>query len=180
MLAINDLHGHLAPNTPGSIQVGCCNPVDEPTGVQTGWTQKTVPAGGIAYLATHIKSLRGTNPNTITVGAGDMIGASPLVSALFHDEPTIEALNSIGMDVTGVGNHEFDEGIDELERMQYGNQLGGDGCHPVDGCQDGTPFGGSLFHYLAANVFFDGHGRDDLPALRDPARSAGRRSPSSA
>ena len=59
------------------------------------------------------------------------------------------------MDVTGVGNHEFDEGIDELLRMQYGNQLGGDGCHPIDGCQDGTPFGGSLFQYLAANVFYE-------------------------
>ena len=87
-------------------------------GVQTGWTQNTVPAGGIAYLATHIKALRATNPNTITVGAGDLIGASPLVSALFHDEPAIEALNSIGLDVSGVGNHEFDEGVDELLRMQ--------------------------------------------------------------
>ena len=154
LLAINDLHGHLAPNTPGTIQIGCCNPVFNSSGVQTGWTQKTVPAGGIAYLATHIKTLRATNPNTITVGAGDLIGASPLVSALFHDEPTIEALNSIGMDVSGVGNHEFDEGVDELLRMQYGNQLGGNGCHPVDGCQDGTPFGGSLFQYLAANVFY--------------------------
>ena len=155
LLAINDLQGHLAPNTPGTIQVGCCNPVLNSSGVQTGWTQKTVPAGGIAYLATHIKALRATNPNTITVGAGDMIGASPLVSALFHDEPTIEALNKVGMDVSGVGNHEFDEGVDELLRMQYGNQNGGDGCHPVDGCQDGTPFGGSLFQYLAANVFYE-------------------------
>jgi 5'-nucleotidase len=76
------------------------------------------------------------------------------VSALFHVEPTIEAMNSIGMDVTGVGNHEFDEGVPELLRMQYGNQLGGNGCHPIDGCQDGTPFGGSLFQYLAANVFY--------------------------
>jgi 5'-nucleotidase len=131
--------------------------------VQTGWTQKTVPAGGIAYLATHIKALRATNPNTITVGAGDMIGASPLVSALFHDEPTIEALNKVGMDVSGVGNHEFDEGVDELLRMQYGNQNGGDGCHPVDGCQDGTPFGGSLFQYLAANVFYAGTDDTILP-----------------
>ncbi len=157
VLAINDLHGHLEKNTPGSIQVGCCNPVFDRTDPtkQTGWTQKTVPAGGIAYLATHMKNLRATNPNTITVGAGDMIGASPLVSALFHDEPTIEELNSLGMDVTGVGNHEFDEGIDELQRMQYGDQLGGDGCHPEDGCQDGTPFGGALFHYLAANVFYE-------------------------
>ena len=154
LLAINDLHGHLAPNTPGTIQVGCCNPTFNSSGVQTGWTQRTVPAGGIAYLATHIKQLRAGNPNTITVGAGDLIGASPLVSALFHDEPTIEALNSIGMDVSGVGNHEFDEGVDELLRMRYGNQLGGDGCHPIDGCQDNTPFFGSFFEYLAANVFY--------------------------
>src|SRR5215212_9750935 len=80
LLAINDLHGHLAPNTPGTIQVGCCNPVLNSSGVQTGWTQKTVPAGGIAYLATHIKTLRKANPNTITVAAGDLIGASPLTS----------------------------------------------------------------------------------------------------
>jgi 5'-nucleotidase len=162
LLAINDLHGHLAPNTPGTIQVGCCNPVVS-NGAQTGWTQKTVPAGGIAYLATHIDALRATNPNTITVGAGDLIGASPLVSALFHDEPTIEALNEIGLDVSGVGNHEFDEGVDELLRMQFGDQHGGDGCHPVDGCQDGTPFGGSLFQYLAANVFYAGTNETILP-----------------
>jgi 5'-nucleotidase len=163
LLAINDLHGHLAANTPGNIQVGCCNPVINSSGVQTGWTQKVVPAGGVAYLATHIKALRATNPNTITVGAGDLIGASPLVSALFHDEPAIEAMNSLGLDVTGVGNHEFDEGVDELLRMQVGNQEGGDGCHPVDGCQDGTPFGGSLFQYLAANVFYEGTDETILP-----------------
>ena len=154
LLAINDLHGHLAPNTPGNIQVGCCNPVFDKDGVQTGWTQKVVPAGGIAYLARHIKQLQATTRNTVTVGAGDLIGASPLASALFHDEPTIEALNTLDFDVSGVGNHEFDEGVEELQRMQFGDQLGGDGCHPVDGCQDGTPFGGSLFQYLAANVFF--------------------------
>ena len=163
LLAFNDLHGHLAPNTPGTIQIGCCVPARNASGVQTGWTQRTVPAGGIAYLAAHIKSLRATNPNTLTVGAGDMIGASPLVSALFHDEPAIEALNSMGLDVTGVGNHEFDEGVGELQRMQYGDQLGGDGCHPVDGCQDGTPFGGSLFQYLAANVFYAGTDTTILP-----------------
>src|SRR5919198_606416 len=163
LLAINDLHGHLQPNTPGSIQVGCCNPVFNSSGVQTGWTQKTVPAGGIAYLATQIKALRATNPNTLTVAAGDLIGASPLVSALFHDEPTIEEMNSIGLDVAGVGNHEFDEGVDELLRMQFGDQEGGDGCHPVDGCQDGTPFGGSLFQYLAANVFYRGTNQTILP-----------------
>jgi 5'-nucleotidase len=144
LLAINDFHGNLQPpsGSSGRIAVG-------PGGA-------TVNAGGVEYLATWIKSLRTTNPNTITVGAGDIIGASPLISGLFHDEPTIEAMNALGLDVTGVGNHEFDEGIDELLRMQFGNQLGGNGCHPVDGCQDGTPFGGSLFQYLAANVFYEG------------------------
>jgi 5'-nucleotidase len=162
LLAINDFHGHLQPDTPGSIQVGCCNPVNT-NGTQTGWTQKTVRAGGIEYLTTHMKTLKAQNPNTIEVGAGDLIGASPLVSALFHDEPAIEGMNLLGLNVTGVGNHEFDEGVDELKRMQYGNQLGGDGCHPVDGCQDGTPFGGSLFRYLAANVFFAGTNQTIFP-----------------
>src|SRR3954453_5933952 len=156
LLAINDLHGHLQPNTPGTIQVGCCNPVLT-NGVQTGWAAKTVPAGGISYLATHIKNLRAKNKNTFTVGAGDMIGASPLISALFHDEPTIEALNTIGFDDVGVGNHELDEGINELQRIQYGGRrFGNNGCHPVDGCQDGTPFDGAFYKYLAANVFFEG------------------------
>jgi 5'-nucleotidase len=157
LLAINDLHGHLQPNTPGTIQIGCCNPVLDANKVQTGWAPKTVPAGGIAYLATWIKQLRTQNTNTITVGAGDMIGASPLVSALFHDEPTIESLNSLGMQVTGVGNHEFDEGVAELLRMQNG------GCHPIDGCQDGTPFDGAFFQYLAANVFYAGTDDTILP-----------------
>ncbi len=154
VLAINDLHGHLAPNTPGSIQTGCCVPnVDN-----NAWTQTTVPAGGIEYLATHIKMLRETNSNTITVGAGDLIGASPLTSALFHDEPTIEAMNALQLDVSGVGNHEFDEGVAELLRMQNG------GCHPVDGCQDGDPFAGAFFPYLAANVFYAGTDETILPA----------------
>src|SRR6187431_3064823 len=142
LLAINDFHGNLQPPTGSGGRIA------------TGPGQ-TVDAGGVQYLATWIKSLRTTNPNTITVGAGDLIGASPLISGLFHDEPTIEAMNAIGLDVTGVGNHEFDEGVAELLRMQFGNQLGGNGCHPVDGCQDGTPFGGALFQYLAANVFYE-------------------------
>ena len=159
LLAINDLHGHLQPNTPGSIQVGCCNAVLDANKVQTGWAPKTVPAGGIAYLATWIKNLRTQNSNTLTVGAGDMIGASPLVSALFHDEPTIESLNSLGMDVTGVGNHEFDEGVDELLRMQNG------GCGPVDSCKAHT-FEGADFQYLAANVFYMGTNNTILPPYK--------------
>jgi hypothetical protein len=76
--------------------------------------------------------------HSFSVAAGDNIGGTPLLSGLFHDEPTIESLNKMGVDVSGVGNHEFDEGWRELLRMQRG------GCHPVDGCQDGDPFTGEL------------------------------------
>lgn len=129
ILALNDFHGNLEP---GSLNQG------------------GIPAGGVEYLATHIEQLRATNPNTVVVSAGDLIGASPLISALFHDEPTIEAFNLIGLDYNAVGNHEFDEGAAELIRMQKG------GCHPVDGCLDGDGFAGANFQFLAANVVIDG------------------------
>lgn len=146
LLAINDFHGNIQPpsGSSGRIQIGPAS-------------TDTVNAGGVQYLATHIKQLAETNSNTVFVGAGDQIGASPLISGIFHDEPTIEALNIAGMDVTAVGNHEFDEGLAELLRMQYG------GCHPVDGCQDGDPFGGALFQYLAANVVYSGTNTTVLP-----------------
>jgi 5'-nucleotidase len=144
LLAFNDFHGNLEPPAGSSGRIAV-----SPT--------TNVDAGGVEYLATHIKQLRDENSNTITVGAGDLIGASPLTSALFHDEPTIEAMNLIGLQVSGVGNHEFDEGVSELLRMQNG------GCHPVDGCQDGTPFDGALFQYLAANVFYAGTDHTILP-----------------
>jgi 5'-nucleotidase len=89
----------------------------------------------------------------VVVSAGDLVGASPLVSGLFHDEPTVEAMNQIGLDFNAVGNHEFDEGFGELLRLQTG------GCHPKDGCQDGTPFPGARFNFLSANVFTDAPSR---------------------
>ncbi|MGH8516099.1 MAG: metallophosphoesterase, partial [Panacagrimonas sp.] len=114
----------------------------------------TVDAGGAEYLATHIAELRASNPDrTFVVSAGDLIGASPLISGLFHDEPTIEAMNRIGLDFNAVGNHEFDEGVDELVRMQEG------GCHPVDGCLDGDGFDGAQFRFLSANVEQESSGK---------------------
>ena len=97
------------------------------------------------------------------MSAGDLIGASPLVSALFHDEPTIEAMNLAELDINGVGNHEFDEGLAELLRMQRG------GPHPVDGDLDGDPFDGADFRFLAANVVDDETGDTIFPpyAVRD-------------
>ncbi|CAM5340199.1 5'-nucleotidase OS=Streptomyces antimycoticus OX=68175 GN=SANT12839_045760 PE=3 SV=1 [Streptomyces antimycoticus] len=83
---------------------------------------------------------------SVTAAGGDMIGASPLLSGLFYYEPTIEALNKLDLDVTAVGNHEFDEGR-QLSRMQNG------GCHPKEGCYEkGKTFPGADFPYLAANV----------------------------
>jgi 5'-nucleotidase len=138
LLAINDFHGNLEPPTGSSGRV---------TTGYNGTTPVTVDAGGVEYLATHVKSLRTQNPrNTLFVAAGDLIGASPLLSGLFHDEPTIESLNAMGLQISAVGNHEFDEGVPELLRIQFG------GCNPADTCQDGTPFVGALFHYLAAGV----------------------------
>ncbi|HWQ84488.1 MAG TPA: bifunctional metallophosphatase/5'-nucleotidase, partial [Anaerolineales bacterium] len=142
ILAINDFHGNLEPPAGSSGRIG------------------TINAGGAEFLATHIQNLRATNPNTVVVSAGDLIGASPLISALFHDEPTIEAMNLIGLNINAVGNHEFDEGVTELLRMQYG------GCHPVDGCQDGDPFGGAKFSFLAANVVWADTGKPIFPAVR--------------
>ncbi len=144
LLAINDYHGNLVP------------PAGSSGRISTGPTT-TVDAGGAEYLATHLEQLRAGNRHSFSVAAGDNIGGTPLISGLFHDEPTIESLNKMGMDVSGVGNHEFDEGWRELRRMQDG------GCHPVDGCQDGDPFSGAFFQYLAANVFFTGTNRTVLP-----------------
>ncbi|MFI0963812.1 bifunctional metallophosphatase/5'-nucleotidase [Streptomyces sp. NPDC021080] len=137
LLSFNDLHGNLEPPTGSSGRV---------TELQADGTTKTVDAGGVEYLATHLRDARKGNRYSITAAAGDMVGASPLISGLFHDEPTIEALNGLDLDVTSVGNHEFDEGAKELARLQKG------GCHPTDGCYDGKKFTGADFPYLAANV----------------------------
>ena len=110
---------------------------------------------GVARFSTRIKALKAANPLHAVVSAGDMIGASPLTSALFKDEPTIEAMNRIGIDFNAVGNHEFDEGKDELQRMQHGGNhptdiYSGLGL-PVDKGTDGE-FAGARFKFLAANV----------------------------
>ncbi len=143
LLAINDFHGNLEP----------------PTG-SSGNILGTL-AGGVDYLATHIKQLHATNPDrTLEVAAGDLIGGTPLISAAFHDEPTIEEMNALGLDLSAVGNHEFDEGVDELLRIQNG------GCHPVDGCQDGDGYDGAAFQYLAANVVKKSNGKTIFPAYK--------------
>jgi 5'-nucleotidase len=147
ILAINDFHGNVRPPT-GGIRIA--DPDDK--------TRKiAVPAGGSETMATLVKQLREGHKNNIFVAAGDLIGASPLLSAMFHDEPTIESLSMMGLEISSVGNHEFDEGKDELLRMQNG------GCHPTDKCQGPHPFAGAKFHYLAASTFETSTGRTIFP-----------------
>ena len=141
----------LGQSIPGTIQIG---QTKNPT---TGAIVNRPCAGGVEYLSQKVKELRTANTNTISVGAGDLSAQARSCPELFHDEPAIEALNILGIDVCGIGNHEFDEGLGEVYRMMNG------GCHPVDGCQDGTPFFGSTFGYLAANVFFAGTDDTVLP-----------------
>lgn len=148
LLSFNDLHGNLEPPSGSSGRV---------TELQPDGTTKTIDAGGVEYLATHLRNARKGHPYSITAAGGDMVGASPLISGLFHDEPTIEALNKLKLDVTSVGNHEFDEGAQELARLQNG------GCHPKDGCYTDEGFGGADFPYLAANVLDEKTGK---PILR--------------
>ncbi|MEU7480066.1 5'-nucleotidase C-terminal domain-containing protein [Lentzea sp. NPDC042327] len=143
LIGINDLHGNIEPPTGSSGRVVLADGT-------------TVDAGGAAFNATHIKNLQKEVRNSVIVGQGDLIGASPIVSALFHDEPTVEVLNKVGMDTTAAGNHEFDEGYKELLRMQHG------GCHPVDGCQFRDKYKGADFPILGANVT---HAKTGLPAL---------------
>jgi 5'-nucleotidase len=138
LLGFNDYHGHVKTDAVGFR-------VDE---------------GGGEYLSAKLAELRQGKKHSITVAAGDLIGGSPAFSGLFHDEPSVESLNVMGLDISGVGNHEFDEGVDELLRMQNG------GCHPVDGCYfPEEQYAGADFKWLAANVVSEADGNTTpLPA----------------
>ncbi len=130
ILAINDFHGHLASTSDSFGGVGRAD-----------------------FLAANIGAARAEVENSVFVSAGDLFGASPLISGLFHEEATIEAMDLMGLDFNAVGNHEFDKGLAELRRMQEG------GPHPVDG----GPFDGADFEFLAANVIEDATGETIFP-----------------
>jgi 5'-nucleotidase len=139
LLSFNDYHGHLQASTPGTVD--------------------GAPAGGSEYLSSELNELRKGHKYSLTVAAGDLIGGSPAFSGLFHDEPSVESLNAMHLDISGVGNHEFDEGVTELLRMQNG------GCHPVDGCYfPDEPYPGADFQWLSANVVEEATGKTPLPS----------------
>ncbi len=147
ILAFNDFHGNLEP--PG-LPIHAAG---------SGGAGTDISAGGVVRLAGTLADLRRGRPYTITVSAGDLIGASPLISALFLDEPTITAMNMAGLSLNAVGNHEFDKGEDELLRMQRG------GCATFTRRKPCAlePFGGARFEFLAANVLTE-QGKTLFPA----------------
>ncbi len=159
LLAFNDFHGNLRPPSP-SNGVLFARPGDPAAGdagaADAGDGGSAVPfqAGGAAYFAAHVAALRASRPSTLLVSAGDMTGASPLISSLYDDEPTIRVMNTIGVDLNGIGNHEFDHGPSQLERLQNG---GCDLSLRTDGgfgsCEADPTFPGASFEYLAANVY---------------------------
>jgi 5'-nucleotidase len=157
IVGFNDYHGNLL--SPGTFGQNLNVPAAERPAV-----------GGADALQAHVARLTGAAKHRVVVGAGDFVSASPLVSALFHDEPAVETLNRIGLEFNAVGNHEFDRGWTELLRLQEG------GCKIVDGIQDanscqgaavGTPmpFEGARFQWLSANVVRKDTGRTLLPAV---------------
>jgi len=155
IFGFNDYHGNL--ESPGSFGVNTTVPAAQRPAV-----------GGAEYLAAYVARMKQANPNHVVVGAGDFIGATPLISSLFFDEPAVETLNQIGLEFNAVGNHEFDRGSAELLRLQRG------GCKVVEGVPDpnsckgfgssalGT-FDGARFKWLSAYVIRQDNGR---PLLR--------------
>ncbi|MXO75669.1 bifunctional metallophosphatase/5'-nucleotidase [Altererythrobacter aerius] len=137
IVGLNDFHGNL-------------EPVRRPVKLEDGkGGQQEVFAGGAAWLASAVESVRAQNPHSLVIGAGDLISASPLASSLFLDEPTVGVMNRLGMDFTSVGNHEFDRGWKELKRLREG------GCEKFtlrEPCAVEPDYKGTDYPILAANV----------------------------
>jgi 5'-nucleotidase len=137
ILAFNDFHGNIEP------------PQNIVTTRDSAGALVRVPAGGVAYLAGALNQLRQGRPHSITVSAGDLIGGTPFSSSLFLDEPTIHAMNQLGLELNAVGNHEFDRGSAELLRMQSGGCVKHTSREP---CAIDKDFPGARFKFLGANV----------------------------
>lgn len=148
LLALNDYHGNLKA-LPNALRVA--DPANPGRTIP-------VPTGGVDQLATLLAQQREGQPNNVFVAAGDLVGATPLLSSAFHDEPTVEAMNLLGLEASALGNHELDRGPAEALRRQKG------GCHPKDGCTGPTPYPGAKFQYLAANTIVTATGQTLFPS----------------
>ncbi|TQN41768.1 5'-nucleotidase [Blastococcus colisei] len=189
ILAINDFHGRIAPPPPDET-VALVDDGPGPDGLPGTADDGTAALGGAAHLAATAQRLRtdfgGPEADSLFVAAGDLVGASPWTSAAFADEPTIEVIDALGLDVATAGNHEFDRGQDELFRLSGATD--GTYLDDVDACADvgtsggtcfrdssGEVFHGAGFPYLAANVVDRETGRPALPPYEIATTSTGAR-----
>jgi 5'-nucleotidase len=157
IVGLNDFHGNL--QSPGTFGENLSVPSAQRPAV-----------GGAEYVGAHVARMKAQNRHHVVVGAGDFIGASPLISALFYDEPTVEVMNRIGLEFNAVGNHEFDKGSAELLRLQNGGCKLTNGVQDPSSCQGAlvgtpTPFEGAQFKWLSANVVSTATGKTLLPAV---------------
>lgn len=150
LVAINDFHGNLEPSKYTYVNAA------------TGKSE-TLRAGGIEALSGALATWRKEDKDLLFIGAGDLIGASPALSSMWADEPSIEAMNLMGLQMSSVGNHEFDQGRKELLRQQNG---GCDSPRPKKACKLAPDFKGARFTYLAANVLDKATGKPFMPAYR--------------
>ena len=160
LLGVNDFHGNLEPITNPSYRI--------PAGVDPITCGGTA-AGGAAYLDAYLDKYTALDPNnTIRVHAGDMVGGLPLISSYFHDEPTVKAMNLMEFDVGTIGNHEFDEGGQEMLRLIEGGQRD-DGLQFKEDSKgqlvntSDPKFAGVDFPYISANVVYADTGENVLP-----------------
>lgn len=150
LVTLNDFHGNLEPSKYVWDSVN-------------GGGARTIEAGGIDTIGAALQAWRRDDPQLLLVGAGDLVGASPAISSMWADEPTIVAMNMLGLRASSVGNHEFDAGRVELLRQQGG------GCKSPradKACKYEASFGGAKFSYLAANVIDTATRKPVLPAYK--------------
>ncbi|WP_056263121.1 MULTISPECIES: bifunctional UDP-sugar hydrolase/5'-nucleotidase [unclassified Roseateles] len=147
LLSINDFHGHIQPAKPTPLMPRLPDPA-------TGEV-KPQAAGGVAHLATALAQLKAKHPDALLVAGGDLIGASPLISNLLRDEPTLAALSELGIAASALGNHELDAGLPELLRQARG-ECGANGCL-------WPGYKGPGFPFLGANVLDANTGKPLLP-----------------
>lgn len=135
--ALNDFHGNLLPS-----------PLQYADSAAPGG-QVRLKAGGLGPLSGALAELRQQDPQLLLIGAGDMVGGSPPISSMWADEPTLQALHSLGLKFSTVGNHELDHGKAELMRQIQG------GCQSErseQACQFDKDFKGAGFSYISANL----------------------------
>ena len=149
LVSLNDFHGNIEPS--------------RYVFRHADGREETIRAGGAEAVAAALQAWRKQDKDLLLVATGDIVGASPALSSLWADEPTIEVMNMLGLRASAVGNHEFDGGRKELLRQQHG---GCDSPHPEKACKFTPDFGGARFTYLGANVIDSATGKPVVPGFK--------------